>query len=61
MGQLVVQQRLLVLTNKLAELALESGGGQREGSSAVVWEWGLLQSQGPPKGRTCGWQQPGYA
>lgn len=35
MGQLVVQQCLLVLANELAELTLESGSGQREGSSAV--------------------------
>lgn len=33
MRQLVVQQCLLVLANELAELALESGGGQREGGS----------------------------
>lgn len=32
-GQLVVQQYLLVLTNKLAELTLESGGNVTEGSS----------------------------
>lgn len=32
-GQLVVQQCLLVLTNKLAELTLESGGNLKEGSS----------------------------
>lgn len=37
MGQLVVQECLLVLTNKLTELALEPGGGEREGSSAITW------------------------
>lgn len=33
MGQLVVQQCFLVLTNKLAELTLESGGDLKKGSS----------------------------
>lgn len=30
MGELVVQQRLLVLADKLTEFALEPGGGQRQ-------------------------------
>lgn len=33
MGQLVVQQSLLVLTNKLTELTLESAGSVKEGDS----------------------------
>lgn len=37
MGQLVVQKRLLVLTNKLTELTLEPGGDQRDGSLAGGW------------------------
>lgn len=45
MGQLVVQECLLVLTDKLTELALEPGGGEREGSSAVRWG-GALQPPG---------------
>lgn len=60
MGKLVVQQRLLVLTNELAELALEPGGGRR-GESSATGRGGEPQPQGPPRGCTCGWRRPGYA
>lgn len=55
-GELVVQQRLLVLTDKLTELTLEPGGSKWEGSSAMGQ---ALHHQGPLQGHTCGWQQPG--
>lgn len=45
MGQLVVEQRLLVLANKLAELAFEPGGGW-SGESSAVGHGGALQPQG---------------
>lgn len=45
MGQLVVEQRLLVLANKLAELAFEPGGGW-SGESSAVGHGGALQPRG---------------
>ena len=41
----MVEQRLLILANKLAELALEPGGSQGRESSAVGHS-GALQPQG---------------
>lgn len=57
-GQLMVQQCLLVVTDKLAELTFEPGGSL-QGAQKQDGEPRLLPNPGSSGEHTCGWLQPG--